>query len=360
MKYEINDYFGDKKICSTYPQVLAVIREFMKNNQEALNTPLYATVQFGDSYHEKFIRAFKIDFKDFKRFAKTHDILSQGWIIVNDPVNLALYLGYVHSGKREYIDFLAMKFMTSQMYKYYDKDGGLNSDIMRFIVEGVDNNGKPIMSNRWLLKTEGSTVRYVKAIVDTYINEHLKGKYKNKNLNEDDILIANIHSLSDRLNGSMRKIRDLYARYAQFRMYEQGDVIDQDTLISVENESAKLNTLRSLISESIISGMDVTSLKRVGGSKFYNVMSIIYDEHRSEVLDYCKYLVDFYLEKRGLATFTGMNVYFVDTVTKAKGRDDSLVTRLIGEYGIKDRSFNKVFLEMHVILIRGLIGKIGG
>lgn len=358
MKYDIDNFFGGKNISKRSSMVLQCIQEYMKLNESALNTPMYATVKFGAIHHERFMRAYGIDPREFSKFAKQHDILSQGWYIVNDPINLALYLTYVHTGKREFLDFLGIKFVTSMMYKYYDRDGSLNPDIMRFVVEGVDQYGKPIMSNKWLIKTEGSTTRFIKAIVNTFIHEHLQKKYKGKNLNEDEILVSNINSLSDRINGAMRKIRGIYEDYKEFRMYEQGDVRNEESTISVDNESAKLTTLRNLVSESIINGMDVQSLKDINGSKFYPVISNIYENDRTKVLEYCKYLIDFYIEKVGNAIFTGMDVRFTQTVTKSKGRDDSIVNNLATKYGVRDRQFSKVFIDMHVLMIRKLINKV--
>lgn len=358
MSYEIDNFFGGKNITKVNTTVIKCIQEYMKLNEPALNTPMYETVKFGAIHHERFMRAYGIDMRLFQKFAKQHDILSQGWYVVNDPINLALYLSYVHSGKREFLDFLGIKFVTSMMYKYYDRDGSLNPDIMRFVVEGVDQYGKPIMSNKWLLKTEGSTTRFVKALVDTFIHEFLQKKNKGKALNEDETIVSNVNSLSDRINGAMRKIRGIYEEYRDFRMYEQGDVRNEENSISVDNESAKLTTLRTLVSDSIINGMDVQSLKDINGSKFYPVISNMYANDRAKILEYCKYLIDFYIEKIGNAVFTGMDARFTQTVTKSKGRDDSIVSNLATKYGIRDRQFSRVFVDMHVLMIRKLINKV--
>lgn len=358
MSYAIDGFFGGKDITKVGPNVIRLIQSYMKDNERALNTPMYETVKFGAVHYERFMSAYGIKQREFEKFAKQHDILCQGWHVVNDPINLALYLSYVHSGKREFLDFLGIKFMTSMMWKYYDRDGSLNPDIMRFVVEGVDQYGKPIMTNKWLLKTEGSTTRYVKALVDTFINDFLGKKNKGKTLNEDETIINNINSLSDRINGSMRKLRGIYADYKDFRMYEQGDVRNEENNISVDNESAKLTTLRNLISESIINGMDVQSLKDVNGGKFYPVISNMYENDRAKILEYSKYLVDFYIEKIGNAIFTGMEYRFTQTVTKSKGRDDTIVFNLATKYGVRDRLFPKVFVDMHVLMIRKLISRV--
>lgn len=354
LTYDIDTYFGGKTITKYNSEVLRCIKDYTTNNLEALSTPLLELIVFGDYERSKFIKAYHIDERDFANFASTQEFLKNGWITVNDPLNLALYLSFVHTGKREFLEFLGIKMMSSLMYKYYTKNGSLNPGIMRFIVYGMKNN-KPVMSNKYLLKSEGDTIGMIKAIINTVVEDHLKKRYHNKNLNADEIVIDVINSISTRLNLSMRGIRDLYDQYKNERLYEQQDINTEEINITVENETIKLATLNAKISEKIIGGLDTTLVRRTGNVKYFDEIKAIYESDRQGVIEFCQYLLKFYASKTNNLSFENMKENFVGVVTKAKGIDMSFILSMVDKYQIRDKQFPRSFLNMHVVLVYDLI-----
>ena len=356
LNYDIDKYFGSSNITKRNQAVLNCIRDYTSRNYQVLTSPMLEILVFGDIEKRKFIQAYGINEFEFKAFASTHEILSNDWATFSDPLNLALFLSYAHSKKREFLDFLGIKMMSSLFYKYYNKDGSLNPDIMRFVVYGM-KNGKPVMSKKYLLKSEGDTMGVIRATMDTFADEYLKKKYNYKNLNSDEALLDCINSIKTRLNLVMRGIRDLYEENKNFRLYEQQDIYDEDTNITVENETVKFTTLNAKISEKIIAGIDGNLVRRTNNVRYYDYIKLIYDNNRQELIDFCQYLVKFYSEKSDSVSFENMKTSFISVVTRAKGLDQSFIYEMVDKYAIKDKLFVRSFLNMHVLLIYDIIVK---
>ena len=321
---EISEYFGGSGITKYHPQVLKLISDYMTRNADALSTPLLEIVVFGNGERRKFLQAYNIDEGEFRAFARTHRILKMGWDTPNDPLSLALLLSYLHTGKKEFLEFLGIKFLTGLMYKYYTKNGSLNPGIMKFILYGI-KDGKPVMSQKYLLKSEGSSVGMVKAVIRT------------------------------RMNLNMRGVRDLYDQYKNERMYDQKDIRDEETNITVENETIKIASLKAAISEKINRGLDTNLIKRTNNLYYYEEFKTVYADHLNDVINYCHYLVDFYGEKAPSLSFEAMKRNFVSIVNRAKGIDDTFPEQMKSEYQIRGREWSRAFSRFHIVLIYDII-----
>lgn len=351
----LNEYFGDKDITKHNTAVMRTINAYMHQNINALSTPLYELITFGSIWKKRFLIAYGIDEKDFKEFVKKSEVLDSSWNTVTDPINMALYMSYVHTNKSEFLNFIGVKMLTSTMFKYYNKNGGLNPSIMRYIVEGVDAKGKPVMSERYLLKQKGSTMAMCIAIMQTVEHDFIKGKYRGKDLRDDKIAIEIINSISARMNLTMRRIRSLYELNKDSRMWQEADMTNAEMSISNETESVKVNTLLASVSSSILSGMNVELLKQVHGTKYFKKINMMYNDDTQKIIDYCNYIISFYTTKKGQVTFASMKRDFYSVVVKGKGRDDSIIESLKAKYIIRDRNFNKIFIQMHALLIYRII-----
>lgn len=355
--YDIDNYFGGKNILKHNTEVLNCIKDYASRNIDALSSPMLDIIVFGDTERKKFIQAYKLDEFKFKAFASTHELLSNDWVTFSDPLNLALFLSFAHSNKREFLEFIGIKMMSALFYKYYNKDGSLNPDIMRFIVYGMVD-GKPVMSKKYLLKSEGSTMGVIRATISTFADEFLNKKYKNKNLNSDEALLDCLNSLRTRLNLSMRGVRDLYEKNKMHRLYENQDIYDEENNITQQNETIKLTTLNAKITEKITAGLDGSLVRRTNNVRYYEFIKLIYENDRDSLLEFCLYLVRFYAEKTDSINFDIMKRDFVSVVTRAKGLDQSFIYSMVEKYVIKDKLFVRSFLNMHVVLIYDLILRI--
>lgn len=353
---EIYEFFGGKNITKSHPQVLRLIADYMTRNADALATPLLELVVFGNGERRKFMQAYGIDEGEFRAFAHTHRILKLGWDTPNDPLSLALLISYLETGKREFIEFLGIKFLTGLMYKYYTKNGSLNPGIMRFIVYGMKDN-KPVMSQKYLLKSEGSSLGMVKAIMKTVTDEFIKNKFKKDELLIDDVVVYILMSIRTRVNHNMRGVRDLYDQYKNERLYDQKDVYDEETNITVENETIKLASLKAQIAEKLSLGLDASLVRRTNNTMYYEEFKKIYEEHLKDVITYCEYLVDFYGEKAPSFSFEAMKRNFVGIVAKAKHIDMTFPEAMKDKYQIRGREFARCFLKLHIVLIYDIIVK---
>lgn len=351
---EISEYFGGTGITKHHPQVLKLISDYMTRNADALSTPLLEVVVFGNGERRKFLQAYNIDEGEFRAFARTHRILKLGWDTPNDPLSLALLLSFLHTGKREFLEFLGVKFLTGLMYKYYTKNGSLNPGIMRFILYGV-KDGKPVMSQKYLLKSEGSSVGMVKAVMRTVAEDFIQTKFKKDELLIDDVIVYILMSIRTRMNLNMRGVRDLYDQYKDERMYDQKDIRDEETNITVENETVKIASLKASISEKINRGLDMNLIKRTNNLYYYEEFKVVYADHLNDVINYCHYLVDFYAEKAPSLSFEAMKRNFVSVVNRAKGIDDTFPEQMKSEYQIRGREWSRAFSRFHIVLIYDII-----
>ena len=211
------------------------------------------------------------------------------------------------------------------------------------------------MSQKYLLKSEGSSVGMVKAVMGTVADDFIKVKFKKDELLIDDVVVYILMSIRTRMNLNMRGVRDLYDQYKNERMYDQKDIRDEETNITVENETIKLASLKVAISEKINRGLDMNLIKRTNNLYYYEEFKAVYADHLNDVINYCHYLVDFYGEKAPSLSFEAMKRNFVSIVNRAKGIDDTFPEQMKSEYQIRGREWSRAFSRFHIVLIYDIL-----
>ena len=141
------------------------------------------------------------------------------------------------------------------------------------------------------------------------------------------------------------------------RLYDQKDVYDEETNITVENETIKLASLKAQIAEKLSLGLDASLVRRTNNTMYYEEFKKIYEEHLKDVITYCEYLVDFYGEKAPSFSFEAMKRNFVGIVAKAKHIDMTFPEAMKAKYQIRGREFPRSFLKLHIVLIYDIIVK---
>lgn len=247
---------------------------------------------FGGEYRNRFLGTVSLDEAQYKEYIKASKNVDHTFEVSSNPVFVSLFFAAAFDKKNthSYMNFLAFIMYSSKFKKYFPY--GTKAPVMDVLYNKVLDNNTYIYKYKIISKV-------IEVTVDTMLKDVGEKLYR---ASDDDVLKI-LNSLSTRVNELLKKISikyyDLEAN-DNTAMFVEKEVLDEETMITVNTDHNKLITLISLFREEELKyGVKVKVYSILDKKHEYFIqMQGIYRSNFGDVMTLMKEMINVFIKKR--------------------------------------------------------------
>ncbi|MFW6015196.1 MAG: hypothetical protein ACOCRK_02015 [bacterium] len=324
------------------PKVNKYIEKFVTENIDILGSiGVDQKLVFGDERKKRFLELYNFDERAFKKFMRGNKVIRSNFKHSRKAEYLLPVTSYALSSKRirnNFLYFLSILIYTNKHQKYFEY--GVNQERMEYTVSKL--------SNRYLIKKNGTLLKTLQETTETIINADISGKtFKEriKRLNDEDYLNI-INRFDTSINIMIKNIANEYYDNDTV-IWKDEEILDRDNLRTTTNDSLKFENVKNNLSDKTIKyGLDNSIIKEIGGMKDLDEMKKLFNNHSKELVNLYEMILNDYMKNTPIPGIEYAKRYgFVKYYKNSRKKDKKIknsIDKLINKLdNVNKYKFNK-------------------
>lgn len=270
------------------------IQRYYSNNMPALTDGICNDlIIIGEQVENSILEPYRMNMDEFKAFAKTNKVLSQGFKTVNRPLKLGLLISYWETKDNTYLDMIGLLdagSFLSNSFKY----GVSSPDKMKYVIEHKTNE-------KFLIRKHGSVYGAIQEQIRT-ITTTPKLKKQFERMNDDDVLLI-INRISTSVRSMLLGVTKLYYDYLDEEVEEKIILQSENNLegkMTLTNNSIELDNLKNIVKNYMPTSIDhevVKVVKIKTPVKKYLIKSLMLDKEKKYFSRLGMFYIDYYAKQ---------------------------------------------------------------
>jgi exonuclease VII small subunit len=307
------------------PKVNKYIENFVTENIDVLGSiGVDQKLVFGDERKKRFLDLYGFDERSFKRFMRGNKVIKSNFKHSRKPEYLLPVTSYALASKKikdNFLYFLSIMIYTNKHQKYFEY--GVNQERMEYTISKL--------SNRYLLKKNGTILKTLQETTDTIKNARIGSKtFKEriKRLNDEDYLQI-VNRFDTSINLMMKNIANEYYENDTV-VWKDEEILDRENLRTTTNDSLKFENVKTNLSDKTIKyGLDTSILKETNGMKYSKQMKELLNNHSKEISDLYEMILDDYMKNTAVPGIEYAKRYgFVKYYKNSRKKDKNIKRKI--------------------------------